>query len=64
MDPSAYEQDGHGEASQMDLEELRKALAIGTTDPPTGKDSLRVESLESTLKVTTYLNRGTSSSGT
>lgn len=45
---------GHGEMSSGDLLELRKALEIGFTDPPIGADSLRVESLEATLKVITY----------
>jgi len=45
---------GHGEMSASDLLELRKALEIAYTDPPTGTDALRVESLEATLKVITY----------
>lgn len=47
-------EDGHGEVSMTDLDELKKALEIGYTDPPTGFDSLRVESLEGTLKSLTY----------
>lgn len=45
---------GFGETSSMELEELRKALSVGTTIPPTGSDTIRVESLESTLKLLTY----------
>jgi len=49
-------QDGHGEMSMAELAELRKALEIGTSQPVTGTgpDALRVESLESTLKLLTY----------
>ena len=48
--------DGFGEATMAELAELRKALEIGTSQPVTGVgfDSLRVESLESTLKLLTY----------
>ena len=48
--------EGHGEISETDLGELRKALEIGTSQPVTGTgpDALRVESLESTLKLLTY----------
>lgn len=47
---------GHGESSLADLVELRKALEIGYSQPTTGTgfDALRVESLESTLKLLTY----------
>lgn len=48
--------DGFGQSSMEELAELRKALDIGYSMPVTGTqfDSLRVESLESTLKVLTY----------
>ncbi len=46
--------DGFGASTMAELAELRKALDIGTTDPPTGFDSLRIESLEATLKLLTY----------
>jgi len=48
--------DGFGEATIAELAELRKALEIGTSQPVTGFgfDALRVESLESTLKLLTY----------
>jgi hypothetical protein len=46
--------DGFGASTMAELAELRKALDIGVTDPPTGYDSLRVESLEATLKLLTY----------
>jgi hypothetical protein len=48
--------DGFGVSSAADLAELRKALDIGYTQPVTGVgfDALRVESLESTLKLLTY----------
>jgi hypothetical protein len=46
---------GFGESDGADLDALRKALSIGTTDPPVGADALRVESLDATLKVLTYL---------
>lgn len=45
---------GFGESSSMELEDLRKALSVGTTLPPTGNDAIRVESLESTLKLLTF----------
>ena len=49
-------EDGFGESSAAELEELRKALDIGYSQPVTGvgHDALRVESLEGTLKVLTY----------
>lgn len=46
--------EGFGESSTAELAELRKALDIGYTLPGTGNDAIRVESLESTLKVLTY----------
>lgn len=48
--------DGFGESSLAELAELRKALDIGYTQPTTGVgfDALRVESLESTLKILTF----------
>ena len=48
--------DGFGEATMAELAELRKALEIGYSQPTTGTgfDALRVESLESTLKLLTY----------
>jgi len=48
--------DGFGEATMAELAELRKALEIGYSQPVTGTgfDALRVESLESTLKLLTY----------
>jgi len=48
--------DGFGASSMAELAELRKALDIGYSQPVTGQqfDSLRVESLEATLKVLTY----------
>ena len=51
---------GFGVSSYGELDELRKALSIGYTDPPDSSDTpgigdpLRVESLEATLKVLTY----------
>lgn len=46
---------GFGEGSASELAELRKALSIGySAQPATGGDALRVESLESTLKVVSY----------
>jgi hypothetical protein len=47
--------DGFGEATMAELSELRKALEIGYQQPTTGVgfDALRVESLESTLKLLT-----------
>lgn len=47
---------GFGESSAEELMELRKALEIGTSDPPTGIgfDALRVESLDASLKLVTY----------
>lgn len=49
-------EDGFGISSMADLNELRKALDIGYTQPTTGVgfDALRVESLEATLKLLTY----------
>lgn len=49
-------EDGFGISSMNDLEELKKALDIGYTQPVTGTgfDALRVESLEQTLKLLTY----------
>lgn len=46
--------DGHGEATMAELAELNKALEIGYSQPASGMDSLRVESLESTLKLLTF----------
>lgn len=48
--------DGFGESSMAELAELRKALDIGYSQPTTGTgfDALRVESLETTLKLLTY----------
>lgn len=48
--------EGFGTSSIEELAELRKALDIGYAMPVTGTqfDSLRVESLDSTLKVLTY----------
>jgi hypothetical protein len=48
--------DGFGISSIQDLGELRKALDIGYQQPTTGVgfDALRVESLETTLKLLTY----------
>lgn len=48
------EVDGFGVSTQSELQELRKALSIGYTLPVTGNDAIRVESLESTLKLLTY----------
>lgn len=49
-------QDGFGQSTMEELNELRKALEIGTTGAATvtGANSLRVESLEATLKVASY----------
>lgn len=47
-------EDGFGEATMAELVELRKALEVGYTNPPTGFDSIRVESLESTLKLLSF----------
>lgn len=49
-------EEGFGTSSGAELEELRKALEIGYQVDPTGQgpDALRVESLESTLKLLTY----------
>lgn len=48
--------EGFGESTLAELNELRKALDIGYSQPVTGQgaDALRVESLEATLKVLTY----------
>lgn len=46
-------EDGFGESSLADLAELRKALDIGYTNSG-ATDSLRVESLDATLKTLTY----------
>lgn len=46
--------DGFGIGSMQDVSDLRKALDIGTSQPATGVDGLRVESLELTLKLLTY----------
>jgi len=48
--------DGFGIGTMSDLADLRKALDIGYSQPVTGVgfDALRVESLESTLKLLTY----------
>lgn len=45
---------GFGQSTIAELTELRKALDIGVTQPPTGFDSLRIESLEQTLKLLTF----------
>lgn len=47
-------EDGYGAATMQDIAELRKALDVGYTNPPTGADSIRVESLETTLKLLTF----------
>jgi hypothetical protein len=47
-------ENGFGESSKADLDALRKALSIGYSDPVTGADSLRVESLEGTLRTLSY----------
>ena len=44
-----------GQSTAQELEDLRKAIDIGTTLPVTGNDALRVESLEATLKVITHM---------
>lgn len=46
--------DGFAEGSVLDLIELRKALSVGYSNPPSGNDALRVESLESQLKLLSY----------
>jgi len=46
-----------GQSTAGELAELRKALDIGTTLPVTGNDALRVESLEATLKVITFMTQ-------
>ena len=48
---------GFGESTMAELAELRKALEIGYSQPTTGVgfDALRVESLEQTLKILTYM---------
>lgn len=50
------EGEGFGISSMADLDELKKALDIGYSQPTTGQgfDALRVESLESTLKLLTF----------
>jgi len=54
MDPNKME-DGFGQATSAELSELRKALEIGYSTPGgVGPDSLRVESLDSTLKLLTF----------
>lgn len=45
---------GFGQSTLAELAELRKALDIGVTQPPSGFDSLRLESLEQTLKILTF----------
>jgi len=57
MLPNILEGAAFGESTMADLDELRKALDIGTSQPVTGVgfDALRVESLEGTLKVLTHL---------
>lgn len=48
-------QQGFGLASWSDVESLNKALSAGSDRPPsTGGGALRVESLEATLRVTTF----------
>jgi len=55
MEPIQMQEiDGFGEGSVLDLIELRKALSVGYTNPPTGNDALRVESLEASLKLLSY----------
>jgi len=46
--------DGFGEGTVLDIIELRKALNVGYSNPPTGNDALRVESLEASLKLLSY----------
>lgn len=53
-DLAGIEFSGFGESTMAELAELRKALDIGVTQPPTGFDSLRIESLEQTLKILTF----------
>jgi len=50
------QQDGFGESTVAELNELRKALDIGYTLPATGigDNALRCESLEATLKLLTF----------
>lgn len=49
-------EDGFGEGTVTDLINLQKALTMGYQDPPlTGGDALRVESLDGTLRVLSYL---------
>lgn len=46
---------GFGMSSAAEVEELNKALSAGSARPPaSGGDALRVESLESTLRITTH----------
>lgn len=56
MEDMIGREDGFGISSMQDLSELKKALDIGYSQPTTGlgADALRVESLESTLKLLTY----------
>lgn len=47
--------EGFGEGTDLELNELRKALSVGYGDPSTGGgNALRVESLEATLKVLSF----------
>ena len=49
---------GFGQASQTELDELRKALSAGyAITNQTGGSAMRVESLEQSLKVVTYSNK-------
>jgi len=51
-------EDGFGQSTMAELAELRKALEITPSNPAavTGADSLRVESLDSTLKLITFMS--------
>lgn len=46
---------GFGIGTMADIEELRKALNVGYSSPVSGSDSIRVESLEASLKVVSYM---------
>jgi hypothetical protein len=51
--------EGFGESTLAELMELRKALDIGYTLPATGTDVIRVESLDTTLRLLTYSSEHT-----
>lgn len=57
MNAQAYEGlQGFGSATQEDLDALNKALSAGFDNPPvSGGGALRVQSLESTLKIVTFM---------